>query len=154
MFLDLRAVNFKGFRIKHRDRAAQVPLTLNPSQQLVIDRLMTQCREGRPAWGIILKARRVGISTLCSFLNVVHCTAFANATAMSVAHRAKNVRALFRDARAGHATLCSDCGLDPEEYRTAHELRFAHIERVVLLSPLYISPRQRFTNRLRMLLRP
>jgi len=128
MYIDLHAVNFKGFRIKHRDRAAQVPLTLNPSQQLVIDRLMQQCRDHRPAWAIVLKARRVGISTLCSFLNVVHCTAFANATAMSVAHRAKNVRAMFRDARAGHATLCSDCGLDPEEYRTAHELRFAHIE--------------------------
>ena len=63
MYIDLHAVNFKGFRIKHRDRAAQVPLTLNPSQQLVIDRLMNQCRAGLPAWGIILKARRGGIST-------------------------------------------------------------------------------------------
>jgi hypothetical protein len=128
MFLDLHRVNYSGFRIKHRDRAAQVPLELNPSQQLVIDKLMAQAREGLPMWGIVLKARRVGISTLCSFLNVIHCTAFSNATAMSVAHRAKNVRAMFRDARAGHATLCRDCGLDPEEFRTAHELRFDHID--------------------------
>jgi hypothetical protein len=126
MYLDLRAVNYSKFRIKHRDRAAQVPLELNPSQLLVVEKLMEQAYNGLPMWGIILKARRVGISTECSFLNVVHCTAFPNAVAMSVAHRAKNVRAMFRDARAGHTTLCYDCGLDPEILRTAHELRFPH----------------------------
>lgn len=128
MYLDLRSVNYSKFRIKHRDRAAQVPLQPNPSQNLVVDRLTQQALEGRPMWAIILKARRVGISTWCSFLNVIHCTAFPNAVAMSVAHRAKNVRAMFRDARAGHTTLCYDCGLDPEELRTAHELRFPHEE--------------------------
>jgi hypothetical protein len=128
MYLDLRAVNFSKFRIKHRDRAAQVPFEPNPSQLLVIDRLMQQAAEGLPMWAIILKARRVGISTHCSFLNVIHCTAFPNAVAMSVAHRAKNVRAMFRDARAGHTTLCYDCNLDPEQLRTAHELRFPHLD--------------------------
>jgi hypothetical protein len=128
MFLDLRAVNFSKFRIKHRDRAAQVALELNPAQTLVIDKLLDQAYAGVPMWAIILKARRVGISTECSFLNVIHCTAFPNAVAMSVAHRAKNVRAMFRDARAGHTTLCYDCGLDPEILRTAHELRFPHEE--------------------------
>lgn len=126
MYLDLRAVNFTKFKIKHRDRSAQIPFELNPSQQLVSEKLMEQVEMGRPAWAICLKARRVGISTFCSFLNVVHCTAFENAVAMSVAHRAKNVRAMFRDARAGHTTLCYDCGLDPEQLRTAHELRFPH----------------------------
>lgn len=128
MYLDLRAVNFRKFRIKHRDRAAQVPLELNPSQLLVIERLMDQAKRGLPMWAIVLKARRVGISTFCSFLNVAHCTAFPVAVAMSVAHRAKNVRAMFRDARAGHTSLCYDCGLDPEILRTAHELRFPHDE--------------------------
>jgi hypothetical protein len=128
MYLDLRAVNFSKFRIKHRDRAAQVAFEPNPSQLLVIDKLMQQAAEGLPMWAIILKARRVGISTHCSFLNVIHCTAFPNAVAMSVAHRAKNVRAMFRDARAGHTTLCYDCGLDPEQLRTAHELRFPHLD--------------------------
>lgn len=126
MYLDLRAVNFSKFRIKHRDRSAQVPFELNPSQSLVIDKLMEQAAQGLPMWAIILKARRVGISTQCSFLNVIHCTAFQNAVALSVAHRAKNVRAMFRDARAGHTTLCYDCSLDPEQLRTAHELRFPH----------------------------
>ena len=126
MYLDLRAVNFSKFKIKHRDRSAQVPFELNPSQSLVIDKLMEQADQGKPMWAIILKARRVGISTECSFLNVIHCTAFENAIAMSVAHRAKNVRAMFRDARAGHTTLCYDCRLDPEQLRTAHELRFPH----------------------------
>jgi hypothetical protein len=126
MYLDLRAVNFSKFKIKHRDRSAQVPFDLNPSQILVIDKLMEQAHQGLPMWAIILKARRVGISTECSFLNVVHCTAFQNAVAMSVAHRAKNVRAMFRDARAGHTTLCYDCRFDPEQLRTAHELRFPH----------------------------
>lgn len=128
MYLDLRAVNFSKFKIKHRDRAAQVALELNPSQTLVVDKLMQQAIDGLPMWAIILKARRVGISTECSFLNVIHCTAFPNAVAMSVAHRAKNVRAMFRDARAGHTTLCYDCGLDPEQLRTAHELRFPHLD--------------------------
>jgi hypothetical protein len=128
MYLNLHSVNFRKFRIKHRDRAAQVPLDLNPSQALVVSRLMEQAARGLPMWAIILKARRVGISTECSFLNVVHCTAFPNAVAMSVAHRAKNVRAMFRDARSGHTTLCYDCGLDPEVLRTAHELRFPHDE--------------------------
>lgn len=128
MYLDLRAVNWSNFRIKHRDRAAQVALELNPSQLLVVERLMDQAVQGLPMWAIILKARRVGISTLCSFLDVIHCTAFENAVAMSVAHRAKNVRAMFRDARAGHAKLCGDCALDPEEFRTAHELRFPHMD--------------------------
>lgn len=128
MYVNLRAVNWANFKIKHRDRAAQVPLELNPSQLLVIDRLMQQAQQGLPMWAVILKARRVGISTQCSFLNVVHCTAFPVAVAMSVAHRAKNVRAMFRDARAGHSKLCGDCGLDAEELRTAHELRFPHVE--------------------------
>jgi hypothetical protein len=128
MYVDLRAINWARFRIKHRDRAQQVPLVFNPSQTLVVNKLMERVTRGLPMWAIILKARRVGISTQCSFLNVAHCMAFPNATAMSVAHRAKNVRALFRDARAGHATLCHDCGLDPDEFRTAHELSFDHIE--------------------------
>jgi len=128
MYLDLRTVNWAKFKIKHRDRAAQVPLELNPSQLLVIEKLQEQARAGLPMWAIILKARRVGISTFCSFINVVHCTAFPVAVAMSVAHRAKNVRAMFRDARAGHTSICYDCGLDPELLRTAHELRFPHIE--------------------------
>jgi len=128
VFLDLRAVNFGKFRIKHRDRAAQVALELNPSQRLIIDKLMEQAEQGLPMWAVILKARRVGTSTFCSFLNVAHCTAFPVAVAMSVAHRAKNVRAMFRDARSGHTTLCYDCGLDPETLRTAHELRFPHLE--------------------------
>lgn len=126
MYLDLDAVNFSKFKIKHRDISATVPFELNPSQRLLNSKLMEQGRNGLPMWAIILKARRVGISTHCSFLNVCHCTAFSNASALSVAHRNKNVRSMFRDARSGHQTLMHDFDMDPEEHRTAHELRFPH----------------------------
>src|SRR5262245_9676594 len=106
MHLDLDAINFRKFRIRDRDSADTIAFELNPPQKYLHETLLGLAARGEPMWAIVLKARRLGISTDCSFLNVCHCTAFPNAQAMSVAHRAKNVRSMFRDARSGHQLIC------------------------------------------------
>lgn len=126
-YLDLTKVKFSKFQIKDRDNAGRtIPFELNPPQQYLHSELMRMARNGKPMWAIVLKARRVGISTDCSFLGVAHCAAFANATAMSVAHRSKNVKSMFRDARAGHSVICNDFGLNALDLRTTHDLTFPH----------------------------
>lgn len=135
MRLNLAKINFSKFRIKDRDNeGSTIPFTLNPPQQYLHQELQKKIDRGEPPWAIVLKARRVGISTDCSILNVCHCTAFANAAAMTVAHRAKNSKSLFREARAGHATVCSDAGLALEDLRTQHELTFPHAQGASLYS--------------------
>lgn len=80
----------------------------------------------KPIWTINLKARRVGFSSIYVILNAVHCIAFANAIAMTVAHRAVPARAVFKNAIGAHQTILSEFGLPFTDYRTQHELRFPH----------------------------
>lgn len=126
-YLDLNAVNFERFRVKDRDNEGRsIPFRLNPPQQLLQRKLLDMAERGKPMWAIVLKARRVGISTYCSILNAIHCAAFPNANAMTVAHRAKNSKALFRESRAAHQSLLAELGLPYDDLRTQHELMFPH----------------------------
>ena len=127
MRLNLAAVNFSRFRIADRDNPGRtINFDLNPPQELVRTKLLERVKSGEPLWAIILKARRVGISTQIAMLNAVHCIALPNATAMTVAHRAKNAKAVFLAARNAHQTALQAVGLPWNDYRTQHELTFPH----------------------------
>jgi hypothetical protein len=127
MRLNLAAVNFSRFRIADRDNPGRtINFDPNPPQDLVHKALINRLTLGEPLWAIILKARRVGISTDIAILNACHCIALPNATAMTVAHRAKNAKAVFLAARNAHQTALQAVGLPWNDYRTQHELTFPH----------------------------
>lgn len=127
MRLNLRNINFGKFRIQHIDNPSKlVPLVLNPPQKMAIQMMIELQDKKKPIWTIDLKARRVGFSTLYCIMNAIHCVAFANATAMTVAHRAVPARAVFKSAIGAHQTILSDFGIPFQDYRTQHELRFPH----------------------------
>jgi hypothetical protein len=135
MRLNLRAVNFDSFRIQDIDHPSRtIPFSLNPPQQRALAKMIELQDKNRPIWTINLKARRVGFSTLYSILNSVHCVAFANANALTVAHRAKNAKAIFQAARNAHQTILGDFNIPYGDYRTQHELRFPHAEGESVLS--------------------
>lgn len=127
MRLNLRAVDWSRFRIQDLEHPSRtVPFELNPPQKYAVSKFIELQDRNRPIWTINLKARRVGFSTLYTILNVIHCVAFPNATALVVAHRAKNAKAVFSPARSSHKTMLGDLGMPYSEYATQHELRFPH----------------------------
>ena len=129
MRLNLRAIDFSRFRIQDLQRPSRtVAFALNPPQRFALQKLIELQDQKKPLWTITLKARRVGFSTFFAILNSCHCIAMSNAIALTVAHRAKNAKAVFSAAQTAHRTILADVGLPFENYRTQHELRFPHAE--------------------------
>lgn len=127
MRLNLRAINFSRFPIQDLQRPSRtVPFRLNPPQVYGLSKLIELQDRNKPIWTITLKARRVGWSTFFAILNACHCIALPNAIALTVAHRAKNAKAVFTAAQNAHRTILNDVGLPFGDFRTQHELRFPH----------------------------
>lgn len=81
--------------IKDRDSAAVVRFALNSNQARMLSLLEEHQRKGNPLWAIILKARRVGVSSLVDALLTCHCLSTANAHNLIVAHQMRTTEALF-----------------------------------------------------------
>ncbi len=122
--LNLNAINWSNWKVIAREGRASVPLDLNPPQQLIRDRLQARSDAGKPMWGIILKGRRCGSSTYSEALVTAHCIAFANARAMTIAHKGKNAKELFETARNFHQQFCHSIGQEFDH--NVHELFFPH----------------------------
>lgn len=87
-------------KIKHRDRPADmVPFLLNPNQRRMMAMLEDQYDQTGMLRAIVLKARRVGISSLTEGLLFSHCLAHENAHNKIVAHLASTSEDLFRVPR-------------------------------------------------------
>jgi hypothetical protein len=94
-----RAIAFMN-RLAIRDKGGNiVPFVLNHSQHTTLDALKKKEVANEPLWCLILKARRVGISTLAEGLLTAHCFAEDNAQAMILAHKFKSAKALFGVAK-------------------------------------------------------
>lgn len=83
-------------RIKHRETNEMVPFRLNPNQATMIKRIGKQYEDEGLVRCVVLKARRVGISSLSGGLLFTHGLAHANAHCKVVAHLAATSEDLFR----------------------------------------------------------
>jgi len=90
---------FRRLTIKHRDSHEMVPFVLFPNQRKLHERLKAQWnREGRIR-AVVLKGRRITVSSYCDALLFCHCICTANADAKVVAHLTSSVEDLFRVPR-------------------------------------------------------
>src|SRR5215472_1363833 len=100
MPLDLTRVEkfMSRLTIRHRETGARVPFILRDQQK----RIMNQCREHlsrkRRLYVIFLKARRVGISTWASAIQVAHCQSQSDAHAAIIAQIRETATELFAQA--------------------------------------------------------
>jgi hypothetical protein len=85
-------------RIRNKDGEI-VPFRLNRAQLRFAGTLKKREAAGEPMWAIVLKARRVGISTFSEGLLTAHCLSTPNARAMILAHKFKSSEVLFDIAR-------------------------------------------------------
>lgn len=98
-------------RIKHRDSGRMVPFRLNPNQKKAFDIAARQWEEEGKVSVIILKARRVGMSSLFDSLLFLYCLWWSNAECLIVAHVKDTSEGLFRVPRdlAHDLNLVANC---------------------------------------------
>jgi hypothetical protein len=84
--------------IRSRDTGSRVPFRLRPQQQRVVEMLKRHMERKRRLYAIFLKARRVGISTLASGLQIAHCAAKADSHAAIIAQTKEVSKELFQQA--------------------------------------------------------
>ncbi len=77
----------------------RMPLRLNVSQKLMIDRLSEAFRKDRPLWFIVLKSRQIGASTLIEALISYHCWGNSNVENRVVAQDKESSLSLFQKSR-------------------------------------------------------
>jgi hypothetical protein len=85
--------------IKSRDSGIIVPFIPNPNQSTFYETLKKQFAQIGMLRAIVLKARRVGISSASDGLLVPHCLSRPGAHAKIVAHRSDTAEGLFRVPR-------------------------------------------------------
>ena len=85
-------------RMKIRDlkTGVQVPFHLNPNQRKAIEIVKQTQAAGRRNKYIILKSRRVGMSSLFDGVGTIHCVSQTNANALILAHTHASSQELFR----------------------------------------------------------
>ena len=81
--------------VRHRFTRRLVPFAPNPSQSKLLQAMRKQQDAHRPVRIIVLKARRVGMSSLTDALGVLHGIADEGSLGMIVAHQFKSSKALF-----------------------------------------------------------
>jgi hypothetical protein len=85
--------------LKDRDSGVIVKFKMNANQRIFMDKLKEQFGRIEMIRAIVLKARRVGISSASDGLLVPHCLSRPQAHAKIVAHRADTAEGLFRVPR-------------------------------------------------------
>jgi len=86
--------------VKHRDRNVSVPFILNPNQVKAFDLVKKQYSESKWIRAIVLKSRRVGMSSFFDGLLTIHGVARPQAHARIVAHlKQTSETGLFRVPR-------------------------------------------------------
>src|ERR1035441_5115684 len=85
--------------IKHIRSGVSVPFVANPNQSVFYTKLGKQFESEGMIRAIVLKARRVGISSASDGLLMMHCLSRPQAQAKIVAHLANTAEGLFRVPR-------------------------------------------------------
>ena len=84
--------------IRDRDTGQRVPFRLREQQQRIMARCEEHMGKGRRLYVIFLKARRVGISTWASAIQLAHCAARPDAHAAIIAQTLETSKELFNQA--------------------------------------------------------
>jgi len=79
--------------------ARQVPLHPNRAQQTILAKMLVQASRGRPIRQVILKARKLGVSTFIQALLFFLCAHFTYRLAITLAHEATATREIFTISR-------------------------------------------------------
>jgi hypothetical protein len=112
--------------VKHRDLNISVPFRFNPNQQVAFRLMAEQYASSGQVRCIVLKARRVGMSSLMDALLWVHTVAKPQAHAQIIAHlKDVSAKGLFRVPRDLASELNEKvrfpvCDVRAQEIRTAH----------------------------------
>lgn len=85
--------------IKHRDSGRTVPFRPNPCQRIFAGQVAEQYASSGMIRAVVLKSRRVGISSWTDGLLLLHCCEREQAHAKIVAHLADTAEGLFRVPR-------------------------------------------------------
>jgi hypothetical protein len=101
-----------------------VSFKFNPNQQILFERLQEQYKKEGKIRIIILKSRRVGMSSLTEGLLWTYSAAFANKNSLIVAHLAKSSEDLFRVPR-DLSKACPGFAADDIQQK---KIRFPHPE--------------------------
>ena len=90
---------FSRLMIKHRDTHEMVRFRFFPNQAKLHSKLKAQWAREHKIRAVILKGRRITVSSYCDALLFAHCMAYSNAESKIVAHLASSVEDLFRVPR-------------------------------------------------------
>lgn len=91
--------------LKVRDRGSLVPLTLRPAQMKLWHVIERQREDGRPMGAVVLKARKLGVSTMAQGLLLQRTTLNPLHSANVVAHNAQTAGAIMQIAELMYANL-------------------------------------------------
>lgn len=100
MPLDLGRVEqfARRLTIRDRDTGLRVPFVLRPQQQYIFEQFSEHLRRKRRLFGIFLKGRRLGISTLANLIQVAHCVSVNDAHASIIAQGATTAKEIWSQA--------------------------------------------------------
>lgn len=98
--LDLdRVERYMGrLSIRDRDTGSRIPFVLREQQKRIMHRCKEHMEKGNRLYVIFLKARRVGISTWASAIQLAHCAARSDAHAAIIAQTLETSKELFNQA--------------------------------------------------------
>ena len=89
---------FSRLNIRDRDSGARIPFKLRPQQQELTERCKQHLEAKRRLYVIFLKARRVGISTWASAIQLAHCASKPDSHAAIIAQQRETAAELFLQA--------------------------------------------------------
>jgi hypothetical protein len=116
--------------LKVLDRGKLVPFELRPAQVKLWDVLADQMRRGVPLRAVILKARKLGVSTMAQGIILQRTTLRPNHSSITIAHNSDTAGAILRMAELMYANLPEidddEIQIKPEiaNRRRLKELRF------------------------------
>lgn len=100
----------KGLYSIRDQHANLVPMRLNTPQCCVLAPMLDQAAAGLPIRVNVLKARKVGVSTLTESLGVDLCAYYPNQRAMTIAHEGRATQEIFEIAQRAAQTHAAKGG--------------------------------------------
>lgn len=101
-------------------RSALVPLRMNEAQSRLFVVMLDQAAQGKPIRIVILKSRKLGISTFVQMFATFLCAYTENAKAITIAHSEQATKEIFDIAR-----LAAECHKEVRPCDVTAELRWS-----------------------------
>ncbi len=95
LFADFRLYADRFVKIKKREGGGVIPMRLKPAQLAVDESIEAKHRQGQPAFELIVKARRIGMSTEASTRGFHRAATKRYQRVIVVAHRKEDAQTIF-----------------------------------------------------------